>query len=86
MSLFLLAIVFALFMALVASLGLLAWIARGEPDSTSAPERDAGLSDDEIERRSSSWYHGSARCATRPCLEHADALNTHRMIQDIQPR
>lgn len=61
---------------------ILGWIARGESDCNGAPERDAGASDDDIDRASRSWDHGSFRAASVPDLETARQLNQVRMQQD----
>lgn len=39
------------------------WIGAGEPDVNGDPERDAGWSDDDLERMASAWDHGSADTA-----------------------
>ena len=63
----------------------IAWIALGCETVNGDPERDAGATDDEIERLSRSWDHGSRQTICRPNLEHARALNRRAMTSDIRP-
>jgi hypothetical protein len=68
-----------------AVIAVVIWIAAGESDALDAAARDAGATDEEIERMSRSWDVGSRATATQPCLEHARALNRRAMRNQVIP-
>lgn len=48
---------------LIAS-AMVGWAASGEPDANGDPERDSGMSEDEIAELNRRWDRGSARSAS----------------------
>lgn len=62
----------------------IAWVAGGESDVNGDPERDSGMSDDEIEARSRAWDRGSAATHAAPNLEYARRLNKEAMRHLLQ--
>lgn len=64
---------------LLCALALVGWIASGESDVNGDPERDAGMTPDELDLRWRAWDHGSRRTEARPNLDYARRLNRNAM-------
>ncbi len=54
--------------------------AAGSPDCNGDPERDSGMSDDEIAR---AWDRGSSQTEYRPNLSYARRLNREHLRRSI---
>ena len=59
------------------------WAASGSPDANGDPERDSGLTDDEIAAQDRAWDRGSAETETRPNLEYARRLNREALRRSL---
>lgn len=59
------------------------WAASGESDCNGDPERDSGMTDDEIAEQSRAWDRGSADTEYHPNLEYARRANRDAMRREL---
>lgn len=59
------------------------WAASGSPDVNGDPERDSGLTDEEIADRDRAWDRGSASTESRPNLEYTRRINRNAMARGL---